>query len=134
MGTFLENLAAGIWNALQKTPHRRNQGLLLGHEIIEEQFTAKPIVLNDSVLLEHIWIVGTTGSGKTTLIRLSAQDNIRQGRGIVYFDLHGDSVPILLSTIAEEEQRTSEDLSRRLILIEPADQQFSIGWNFLEQT
>src|SRR5579864_118892 len=135
MSSFIENLTAGIWNALQRTGSRKsNQGLLLGHEIREEQFTSKPIVLLDSVLLEHIWIVGTTGSGKTTLIRYSAQENIRQRRGIVYFDLHGDSVPILLSTIAEEEARTGEDLSRRLILIQPADREFSIGWNFLEQT
>src|ERR1043166_4484094 len=135
MSNFLENMAAGLWNAMHRThPRRSNQGLLLGHEIIEEQFTSKAIVLNDSVLLEHIWVVGTTGSGKTTLIRLSAQDNIRQRRGIVYFDLHGDSVPILLSTIAEEEEKCGQDLSRRLILIEPADREFSIGWNFLEQT
>lgn len=134
MTSFIENLAARLWNALQRpTPRRLNQGLLLGHEIIEEQFTSKSIVLLDSVLLEHIWIVGTTGSGKTTLIRYSAQENIRRRKGIVYFDLHGDSVPILLSTIAEEEEKTGEDLSRRLILVQPADPIYSIGWNFLEQ-
>lgn len=135
MSNFWENAVAGVWNALQRTSASRSQhGLLLGHEIIEEQLTSKPLILPDSVLLEHIWIVGTTGSGKTTLIRHSAQQNIRKRRGLVYFDLHGDSVPILLSTIAEEEQRTGEDLSRQLILIEPADQEFSIGWNFLEQS
>jgi hypothetical protein len=135
MSNFFESIAAGMWNALQRSsPQASSRGLLLGREIIEEQHTSTPIVLADSILLEHIWIVGTTGSGKTTLIRHSAQENIRNRRGIVYFDLHGDSVPILLSTIAEEEARTGQDLSTRLILIQPADQQFSIGWNFLEQT
>jgi type IV secretion system coupling TraD/TrwB family protein len=135
MSNFFETIAAGIWNALQgSSPQASSHGLLLGREIIEEQNTSKSIIIPDSILLEHIWIVGTTGSGKTTLIRHSAQENIRQRRGIVYFDLHGDSVPILLSTIAEEEARTGQDLSTRLILIQPADQQFSIGWNFLEQT
>jgi len=135
MSSFVENIFAGFWNALQKSsPQARYAGLLLAREIIEEQLTSIPIVLDDSVLLEHICVVGTTGSGKTTLIRLSAQENIRRRRGIVYFDLHGDSVPILLSTIAEEEARSGEDLSSRLILIQPADSQFSIGWNFLEQT
>lgn len=132
---FLESLAVGIWNSLQrKATETRPQGLLLGREIMEEQLTSVPIVLLDSALLEHIWVVGTTGSGKTTLIRMSAQENIRRRRGIVYFDLHGDSVPVLLSTIAEEEQKSGEDLSSRLILIQPADYEFSIGWNFLEQT
>jgi energy-coupling factor transporter ATP-binding protein EcfA2 len=134
MSNFLENIGAALWNAAQrrKPPHTR--GLLLGHEFSEEQLTSRSIILPDSILLEHIWVVGTTGSGKTTLIRLSAQENIRRRKGIVYFDLHGDSVPVLLSTIAEEEHRTGEDLSGKLILIQPADQCFSIGWNFLEQT
>jgi hypothetical protein len=132
---LLESLTAGIWNSLQrKTAEARPQGLLLGRQIIDEQPTTIPIVLPDSALLEHIWVLGTTGSGKTTLIRMSAQENIRRRRGIVYFDLHGDSVPVLLSTIAEEEQKSGEDLSSRLILIQPADPEFSIGWNFLEQT
>jgi hypothetical protein len=134
MAGFFENIAAGLWNALQhQAKGSHSGGLILGREIIQEQITSNPIVLLDSILLEHIWIVGTTGSGKTTLIRHSAQENIRHGRGIVYFDLHGDSIPVLMSTVAEEEARTGEDLSRRLILIEPADPQFSIGWNFLEQ-
>src|ERR1043166_5776677 len=134
MSSFLENFAASIWNAIQKPAPNRHRGLLLGREIAEEQITTRPIILPDSILLEHIWIVGTTGSGKTTLIRLSAQENIRRRKGIVYFDLHGDSIPVLLSTIAEEEARTGEDLSSKLILIPPADPEHSIGWNFLEHT
>lgn len=134
MASFFENIAASVWNALQREAKMKHSGeLILGREIVQEQLTSIPIVLLDSALLEHIWIVGTTGSGKTTLIRHSAQENIRQRRGIVYFDLHGDSIPVLMSTVAEEEARSQQDLSRRLILIEPADPEFSIGWNFLEQ-
>lgn len=132
--SFLESIAAGLWNAFQKSPQKFRRGVLVAYQIVEEQLTSKPIVIAESDLREHMWVIGTTGSGKTSLIRLSAQENIRRGRGIVYFDLHGDSVPFLLSTIAEEEQRTGEDLSERLILIQPADTQSSIGWNFLEQT
>ncbi len=134
MVSFLENIAASFWNTLQKRKQSATSiGMTIGREIVEEQLTPNPIVLLDSILLEHIWIVGTTGSGKTTLIRMNAQENIRSGKGIIYFDLHGDSIPILLSTVAEEEDRTGQDLSKRLILIEPADPEFSIGWNFLEQ-
>lgn len=134
MSSFLENIAASIWNAIQKPTPNRHRGLLLGREFADEQITTRPIILPDSILLEHIWVVGTTGSGKTTLIRLSAQENVRRRKGIVFFDLHGDSIPILLSTIAEEEQRTGEDLSSKVILIQPADPDYSIGWNFLEHT
>jgi hypothetical protein len=62
---------------------------------------------------------------------MAAQD-VRARRGFVSFDLHGDTNPFLLRLIAAEERRTRTDLSDRLIVIEPADAEFSIGLNVLE--
>ena len=47
-------------------------------------------------------------------------------------DLHGDTTPFLLKLIAQEEVRRRADLSAKLIIIEPADPEFSIGLNVLE--
>jgi hypothetical protein len=41
-------------------------------------------------------------------------------------------MPFLLKLVAAEEKRTGSDLSERLIVIEPADPDFSIGLNVLE--
>jgi len=62
-----------------------------------------------------------------------ARQDIEQGRGFICSALHSDTTPYLLGVIAEEEARLSEDLSDRLILIEPADPEFSVGLNILEQ-
>ena len=41
-------------------------------------------------------------------------------------------MPFLLSLVADEERRRGTDLSERLVVIEPADPEFSIGLNVLE--
>ena len=83
---------------------------------------------------EHIAILGKTGSGKSMLLRYFAGQDISEGRGFVFFDLHGDATPQLLKLIAAREQRTGEDLSTKLIVIEPADREFSAGLNVIDQS
>jgi hypothetical protein len=88
--------------------------------------------LLDSKRCEHVAILGKTGQGKSFFLRhLSGQD-MRDNRGFVFFDLHGDTMPFLLRLVAAEERRRGVDLSDRLIVIEPADAEFSIGLNVLE--
>src|SRR5207253_1361160 len=63
---------------------------------------------------------------------LCAQDIVGD-RGFVYFDLHGDATPFLLRRVALEEKRRRCDLSNRLIVVDPADPEWSIGLNILER-
>jgi len=49
------------------------------------------------------------------------------------FDLHGDLTPFVLSTVAAQEKIFKHKLSDRLIVVEPADSEFSVGLNPLEQ-
>jgi hypothetical protein len=65
------------------------------------------------------------------LRNFSGQD-VRNRRGFVFFDLHGDTMPFLLRLVAAEERRLGADLSEKLVIIEPADPEFSIGLNVLE--
>jgi hypothetical protein len=62
---------------------------------------------------------------------MSSQD-IASGRGFLFFDLHGDATPVLLQLLAQQEQITGQDLSTKLIVIEPGDPEFSVGLNVLE--
>src|SRR5205823_5725 len=83
---------------------------------------------------EHLAILGKTGTGKSSLLRHLAAQDVRAGRGFIYFDLHGDTTQYLLRLIAAEEIRRRADLSAKLILAEPGDQYFSIGLNVLDQS
>ena len=42
----------------------------------------------------HIAILGKTGSGKSSLLRSMAEQDIAAGRGFLWFDLHGDARPV----------------------------------------
>jgi energy-coupling factor transporter ATP-binding protein EcfA2 len=86
----------------------------------------------DSKRAEHLAILGKTGRGKSFLLRYLSGQDIHRRSGFVSFDLHGDTTPYLLRRIATEERRSRVDLSDRLIVIKPADPEFSIGLNVLE--
>jgi hypothetical protein len=47
----------------------------------------------------HIWTLGKTGTGKSTLIANMAIDDLKKGRGLAVIDPHGDLIEILLDYI-----------------------------------
>jgi len=129
-----ENLFANAWNRLVASkPHDNGTGLSLGTLIHDGELTSDRYLISDIKRCEHIAILGKTGTGKSSLLRNMAAQDVRRDHGFIYFDHHGDTVPYLLQLIAEEEQRRREDLSAKVILIEPADPQYSVGINVLEQ-
>jgi type IV secretory pathway VirB4 component len=133
MTAFIENLIAHLWNR-KPADHFPpvNAGLPLGLRIVDGQISGQRIVLAQGKRAEHIAILGKTGSGKSYLLRHIASQDIEAGRGFVFFDLHGDATAFLLRLVAREQLRRRTDLSRRLILIEPADPEYSVGLNVLE--
>jgi hypothetical protein len=84
--------------------------------------------------MEHVAVLGKTGTGKSSLLRSLCAQDIECDRGFVYFDLHGDATSFLLGRVALEEQRRQCDLSDRLIVIDPSDSQWSVGINILQGT
>ncbi|MBK6795246.1 MAG: type IV secretion system DNA-binding domain-containing protein [Acidobacteria bacterium] len=73
----------------------------------------------------HMYVLGKTGMGKTTMLEHMAIQDIRQGRGLCFIDPHGDSVVRLLDCIPSE--RVND-----VIYFNPADLQYPIGFNPLE--
>lgn len=130
-----EKLIVKGWNRLAKPADRvREYGtkLHLGFEVVDGELKRISSYLPDSKRPEHVVVLGKTGQGKSYFLRhLSSQDVWRR-RGFVAIDLHGDLLPYLLRLIAAEERKTRTDLSDRLIVIEPADSEFSISLNVLE--
>jgi hypothetical protein len=132
---MIEKLIISAWNRLAGAGDRGPAGaarLDLGFRVLDGEVQRTREYLLDSKRCEHAAILGKTGQGKSFFLRhLSGQD-IRSRHGFVFFDLHGDTMPFLLRLVAEEELRRGADLSDRLIVIEPADPEFSIGLNVLE--
>jgi len=116
------------------TRRERETGLRLdlGCKVVDGEVQRLRATLPDSKRCEHAAILGKTGQGKSYFLRhLSGQD-VRNRSGFVFFDLHGDTMAFLLRLVAAEERRRGIDLSGQLIVIEPADTEYSIGLNVLE--
>jgi hypothetical protein len=74
----------------------------------------------------HIYIIGKTGSGKTTLMENMLIDDIRAGRGVGLVDPHGDFAEKIINFIPAERV---EDV----IYFNPADINYPIAFNPLER-
>ncbi|MGA2268779.1 MAG: DUF87 domain-containing protein [Bryobacteraceae bacterium] len=135
MTSLVEKLIARVWNqvaanALEKGSEEGE--LDLGIAVVDERATRTRVSLPQSKRAEHLAVLGKTGQGKSFFLRHLAGQDVRAGRGFVFFDLHGDTMPFLLRFIAREEVRRRADLSTRLIVVEPGDPEFSVGLNVLE--
>lgn len=73
----------------------------------------------------HMFIVGGTGSGKTTMLKYQIIQDIRNGKGLAVVDPHGDLAEELLEYIPEERKKD-------LIYLNPDDLDHPTGVNLLE--
>src|SRR3989344_3641001 len=74
---------------------------------------------------QHIYVIGQTGTGKTSLLRNLAIQDIESGRGVAVVDPHGEFVKSLLAAIPEN--RLND-----VIYFNPIDTDYPIGFNILE--
>lgn len=75
--------------------------------------------------LKHTHIIGSTGTGKSTLIANMISTDIKQGLGLVLIDPHGDLVDDVIARIPEE--RLPD-----VVLIDPSDSEYPVAINILE--
>ena len=134
MKQLLEKLLGRIWNRLASRHSRSaiERGLQLGFRFSDDEVRAALYAIPHSKRAEHIALLGKTGTWKSSLLRFFSQQDIQAGRGFIFFDLHGDATPILLSMVAVQERSTKRDLSEQLIVVNPADPDVSVGLNPLE--
>ncbi len=73
----------------------------------------------------HMYLIGKTGMGKTTLMENMVIQDIRNGNGVAFLDPHGDSVQRILNSIPSN--RVND-----VIYFNPADLEFPVAFNILE--
>jgi len=73
----------------------------------------------------HFYIVGQTGTGKSSLLREMIRQDIKNGEGVGIIDPHGDLIEYTLANIPKERV---EDV----VLFEPFDMERPCGLNMLE--
>ena len=75
--------------------------------------------------VQHMHLIGVSGTGKSTLLLNLITQDIRAGEGVAVLDPHGDLIDRVLEQIPEERL---EDV----ILIDPSDEEYFVGFNILE--
>ena len=103
-------------------PKLSSSGALLGYNTHAGQ--TQPVCLSTDQRVRHLHMLGASGTGKSTLLfNLICQD-IENGEGIAVLDPHGDLIDRILGVIPSS--RIDD-----VVLVDPSDEQFSVGFNFL---
>ncbi|WP_147381481.1 type IV secretory system conjugative DNA transfer family protein [Nocardioides immobilis] len=85
----------------------------------------RPVAIDHTDRLRHTYVVGQTGTGKSTLLLNLASADIDAGHGVCVIDPHGDLVEDLL-------RRIPSNRIDDVVLIDPADAVAVPGVNLIE--
>jgi len=99
------------------------EGLLIGYNIFRG--TKKAIRLSLEDRRRHMYVVGQTGTGKSTYLENLALQDMLAGRGFAFVDPHGDTVDRLMAMVPKE--RTED-----IIYFSPADMDYPMGLNLFQ--
>ncbi|HET9174502.1 MAG TPA: DUF87 domain-containing protein [Candidatus Saccharimonadales bacterium] len=99
------------------------EGLLLGYNIFRG--AKKPIRLSLNDRQRHMYVVGQTGTGKSTFLENLALQDMLNGDGFAFVDPHGDTAEKLLAMVPKE--RTED-----VIYFAPGEMDYPMGLNLFE--
>ena len=98
-------------------------GLEIGESSYRGQ--SKPIYITDDDRRRHIYVIGQTGTGKSTLLGNLIREDILAGKGVAIIDPHGDLVENALGFVPRE--RVDD-----VVYFNPGDLDRPLGLNMLD--
>jgi hypothetical protein len=102
--------------------HLNNPAYLVGEN--SHQGAIRNVGISTEQRLRHMHLIGATGTGKSTLLHSLIMQDIASATGVCVFDPHGDLIERIMADIPETRVRD-------VVLIDPADRDFPIGFNIL---
>ncbi len=99
------------------------EGLILGQNTFrgEEQL----VRITDDDRRRHMYLIGQTGTGKTSLMKKMIEEDLRAGHGLALLDPNGDFAEDVLGMIPK-------DRIDDLVYFNPQDTEYPLGLNVLE--
>jgi hypothetical protein len=74
---------------------------------------------------QHCYLIGASGTGKSTLLQNLIMQDIKAGAGLAVLDPHGDLVDDILGRIPESRWND-------VILVDPSEEEYPVGFNVLQ--
>jgi len=84
-----------------------------------------PVFLTADQRVRHTHIIGSNGTGKSSLLLNLIRQDIANGAGLAVLDPHGDLIDQILGCIPE-------DRMKDVVLVDPSDVEFPVGFNILQ--
>lgn len=97
---------------------------LFGQTTYHRRFA--PFGIRQADRFSHLFVLGKTGSGKSSLLETLARADLEAGRGFAFIDPHGDVAERLVATVPEGDQD-------RLIYLNAPDRSQPFGYNPLRR-
>lgn len=115
-----------FWLNAKRAPAPANmlkEGMYIGKSVYRGMM--RHVYIGEKDRLQHIYIIGKTGVGKSEQLKMMVMQDINAGKGVCVIDPHGDLIDdILLLTPSQR----AEDI----IYFDPADTERPMGLNMLE--
>lgn len=114
------------WQNFKIAPAPKNipeEGLFLGYNTFRGE--RKKIMMKNDDRFRHFYVIGQTGTGKSSVIQIMARQDFHNKKGICVVDPHGSLVEDLFPYIPRER---ADDI----IYFNPADVERPMGLNMLE--
>ena len=99
------------------------EGLYIGDNVF--RWEKKPIFVKNEDRFRHFYVIGQTGTGKSSILQVMARQDLRNMRGMAVVDPHGDLVKDLLPFVPRER-------ADNLVYFDPGDLARPMGLNILE--
>jgi hypothetical protein len=80
---------------------------------------------NDDDRIRHLYVIGKSGTGKSSLFISMASQDIARGEGVAILDPHGETIEQVL-------ERIPENRIEDVVYIDPSDTENPVGLNLLE--
>jgi predicted DNA-binding transcriptional regulator AlpA len=103
--------------------------IVQGHRFVfgENSHAGKttPVTLSPEARSQHCYVIGASGTGKSTLLLNLILQDIERGEGLAVLDPHGDLIDEILGLIPEK--RFGD-----VVLLDPSDEAYPVGFNVLK--
>lgn len=100
------------------------RGTVLGESVATELGRPQPVHLEMADRRRHVYAVGKTGVGKSTLLENMALQDITEGKGVAILDPHGDLIEAVLARIPPK--RAGD-----VVIFDPSDEARPVGLNYI---
>jgi len=89
--------------------------------------------INQKDRATHLYVIGASGTGKTKFLEYLILQDIEKGNGFGVIDPHGDLIEDIKGILSLHYSYDDEDISKKIVLIDPTDKTFTVTFNPLEK-